>query len=101
MNAIRTAIAIAGMLLGAGCASTGSDATPPPARAVATMEPTSVAQPVADSDPIVCKSAPPTGSRISKRTCMHRSEWARAQQAGRESTDDIQRHGAQETTAVQ
>jgi hypothetical protein len=49
-------------------------------------------------DPIVCRWEVPTGSRISKRTCLRSSQRALMQRDARQTLDDEKRRGTRVVT---
>ena len=100
MNLRRIALASALGLALVGCSSQGKSPEPaaaatPAAAPVAQVAEAQAPAEAAETDPVVCKNIAPTGSRISKKTCMRQSQWAEAARQGREATERVQRMGNQ------
>ena len=70
-------------------------AAPPPVTAASTAKTVKVTP---AADPIVCEEVESTGSHMSERQCMHKSEWAAQSDEGQDDWRSAQRSMSQSTT---
>jgi hypothetical protein len=95
MKILQILMAATCMLALGVAAATGAGEAPLSPTVIAQADTPAAEVPAQESDPEICRTIVPTGSRIGKKVCLRASQWSQMARDGRNMVESTQRVGRQ------